>query len=295
MGHAESSLDKSSRFQKFRNQVIGAIPRRPNTKSSLVALREKGNTDLLVVYLRWRLGYVGVRPRTIVGYSSLADDSRFAVEKYNLDGLLKAVRAGSDLTPYLSLGTRRHGFVVREDNNDATNSNWHDKDFLLCIMGFHHFHLSQETEQRGHKKRSNTELFARVTRDDFEIIGLFDHDVFTWHDKNTLTAERQRLWEAYDERLQATAAPGQIIIGGIANMGIATDGTPVAITMEAMRHMDIIRSTDPKLDDREFVRSLYGDRPIPKKIKLKWHYNHMSLGLLNSYSEEFFVLRYGIN
>lgn len=59
----------------------------------------------------------------------------------------------------------------------------------------------------------------------------------------------------------------------------------------------VVREIDPKLDDIEFVKGLYGlaGPPCPKKPKLKWHLNYLDLGLLDTTSNTFFVFRYGPN
>ena len=55
---------------------------------------------------------------------------------------------------------------------------WADKDFLLNVMGLHHFHLGLTKETAGHMTRTNQVLFASVTREELEILGLFDHAAF---------------------------------------------------------------------------------------------------------------------
>jgi hypothetical protein len=90
--------------------------------------------------------------------------------------LQNAVEAGEDLTKYLSLDPQTRGI--------SPQGGWSDKDLILNIMGFHHFHLGPETR----RYRSDELALARVSREEFEVMDLFDHDVF-----EPGTSERSRL------------------------------------------------------------------------------------------------------
>lgn len=208
----------------------------------------------------------------------------------NIQALVHNVEAGSDLGPYLSLKAHRHGYVQAHDPSISNTSSWEDKDFLLNVMGLHHFHLGLKKEKGGHVARTNEVLFAHVSRDTFQVLGLFDHSVFDWTLDDAMTAERARLWSIYDEFQAARADPGEIMIGGIAGMGITTAGTPTVITLTASKQVEIIRMLEPKLDDMDFVRELYGEHPFPEKIKLSWQYSHLDFGLINEPSNEFLNL-----
>lgn len=124
-------------------------------------------------------------------------------------------------------------------------------------MGLHHFHLGLTREAKGHAARTNEVLFASVTRDTFEIIGLFDHDAFERKDDGTMTSERMRLWSTYDARQAANTLPGQLSVGGFNGLGITMSSHPVAVVQATQAHARIIRKVEPTLDDPEYVRSLY--------------------------------------
>ena len=68
MAGDDSTLKASKRLQKFRNDLIQVIPRIPNNQDSLAALQSKHLTDLLIIYLCWRLRNVAVRSRTVRGF-----------------------------------------------------------------------------------------------------------------------------------------------------------------------------------------------------------------------------------
>ena len=65
--------------------------------------------------------------------------------------------------------------------------------------------------------------------------------------------------------------------------------------MKAMSHAGFIRDIDPKLDDFEYVKTLFSGHAVPKKVNLEWHYNDMDFGLLNKSSKHFIVLMRGPN
>ena len=283
-------LDNSKRVRAFRASLIKQIPRIPNNKSSLRILESKAHTDLLIIYMCWRLRHVAIRPRTVIDLSVLDCDSRATALTPNIEAFTRDVEMGSDLTPYLSLKANRDGYVVAYDPGLTNTSSWEDKDFLLNVMGLHHFHLGLKKEKRGHVARTNEVLFAYVSRDSFQVLGLFDHSVFDWTVEDELTPERARLWSVFNEFQATQAATGEIMIGGIGGMGITTAGTPTVVTWKAIKQVEIIRKLEPNLDDIDFVKSLYGEHQFPEKIKLSWHYNHLDFGLVNEPSREFLKL-----
>ncbi len=205
----------------------------------------------------------------------------------NVKALLHAVEAGHDLTPYLSLRAQRHGFVL---DRPEVNIDWEHKDFLLNVMGLHHFHLGTRREPRGQMARTNEVLFAFVGRDTFEIIGLFDHAVFEANG-DVLTDERRRIWATYENYQTRRRPAGGAYIGGYGGLGITLAGTPMIATLVASEHVKIIKKVDPRLEDLEFLTTLWGKDKVPPKRKLRWKYNHLTLGLQDTVSGRFFPLR----
>ena len=57
-----------------------------------------------------------------------------------------------------------------------------------------------------------------------------------------------------------------------------------------MRQMELIREIDPKLSDSKYVETLFGEHPVPKKLRLEWYYNHLDFGLLNVPSGHFICM-----
>jgi len=170
-----SSIENSKRIKAFRRDLIAAVPRFSNDKASLPAMEAKHLTDLLIAFIGWRLRFVGARRRKVRGIEALTGDARATALRPNIEAFLRAVEAGEDLTPYLSLAPLTQGYTPAAEPGTLGADTWADKDFLLNVMGLHHFHLGMTKEAGGHMARTNEVLFVSVTRDTFEIIGLFDH------------------------------------------------------------------------------------------------------------------------
>ena len=296
MTDGDAILDHSRRFQTFRKDLIQIIPRLPNDKESLKAIQSKRHTELLIIYMCWRLRHIAIRPRTVIGRSMLDNNPRADTLRPNIEAFISMVETGSDLGPYLSLKAHRQGYVLTADPEKTDSATWEDKDFLLNAMGLHHFHLGLHQEAKGFMARTKYVLFAFVSHDTFEILDMFDHSVFDdWTTDEAMTPERGRLWSIYEERQAANNLPGQLTVGSFGNLGISTAGTPLVITFAAIRQIHMAQEIEPKLDDPAFVRTLLGEHTVPAELNLKWRYNHLDFGLLNEPSNKFFILMRGPN
>lgn len=287
--------DDSKRIKALRRELIGLVPRFPNNREARDAIEAKVLTDLLIVFIAWRLRHVGMRPRQVTGRTNLASDPRTAALQPNIDVFLKLVEDGGDLTPYLSIEPRTKGYTPAAEARRPNQDSWADKDFVLNVMGLHHFHLGLTMEAAGHAKRTNELIFASVTRDTFEILGLVNHAAFKYEDDGSMTPERQTLWSMYEAREGANNLPGQLSIGGYGGLGIALSGHPVTVVRTAQDHVRVMREIDPKLDDSAYVQSLYPAGSLPDKPKLRWHYRHLDLGLYDEAARFFACFRKGPN
>jgi hypothetical protein len=287
-----STVEDSKRIKAFRRELIAKVPRFPNDKASLHAIVSKTLTDLLITYIGWRLRYVAPRRRKVRGRLNLTGDPRAVALKPNIDAFIGAVEAGDDLRSYLSRDPHRRGYSPAADPKTSGADTWADKDFLLNVMGLHHFHLDAPDVPRT----IDEVLFASVMRNEFEILGLFNHAAFNRADHGTMTPERVKLWRAYQARQAAGVLPGQLMIGGHANLGITLSSQPVAaVTRAAAQHVEIIREIDPKLDDPAYVETLCGKGAAPAKPKLKWRYCHLDFGLFDESAAFFVVFERGPN
>jgi hypothetical protein len=188
--------------------------------------------SLMIVFLSWQMRFVRQGKRTIAIRQSASQDPRWKSLKPQITQFLKKVESGDDLSPHLSLGAWREGYTPAAQQIGAAVDRWDDKDFLLNVMGFHHFHLGTKLEKKGFVERTDEVLFAFVTRTTFDVLGIFDHSVFENHDPSAMPAP-----------------PGSYVI---ANM-ISLSGHQTGIVMLAQRYARWIKELDPKLDDREFL------------------------------------------
>ncbi|SFO57886.1 hypothetical protein SAMN05444065_1384 [Pseudomonas syringae] len=270
---------ESKRLRRLKKDLIEAIPRFPNNKTTLLALQAMKLTDLLVAFLNWKVRLVGSRPRSVKQAHTLNFGSRAAALRPNIEAFLDAVRSGADLTHYLSLSAKSEGFTPAD--RDHPKGLWADKDFLLNIMGFHHFHLGLAKEPAGHYKRTDDVLFALVSREEFEVIGLFTHDAFEHDNNGEMTLERRSLWAAHEKRLSQGRLPCETYIGGMAGMGVTGSGAPVAIVNMAFDYVRRIKHYEKSLVDFEFAKTLYSEGNIPAKSKFVWSFDHLDLVLLD--------------
>jgi len=288
-----SNSGEPKRIRKFRLEIAKQIPEFPNNQDTLALLEEKSLGSLLIDYANWVFRYVPPRPRTVYIEPTITADHRWSLLSVETKAFLEKVRLGADLTPYLSLKVHRQGFTPMAASVGSDVDRWADKDFLLTVMGFHHFHLNPVIEARGHAKRTDDVLFAQVTRDKFSAIGFFDHSVFkpTKEVGGEMQAERKRLWKVFDERVTVGMAPGIVYTSS----PIATSGHSLHHIRLAMDYARVVAEIDPKLDDPSFRSELFPsiDPALARALKPSWRMNYLDLGLFDKKSNIFFILRKG--
>ena len=167
------------RIKRLRRALIKEIPRFPNDRSTLHHMQQKHVTDLMIDYFNWRSRYVGDRPRSVTVEPTASHDPRWSSMSAEIEAFLAKVRRGDDLSPYMSIRPHTQGYTPAAHVVGATSAEkWLDKDFVLNTKGYHHFHLGKVIEKKGHIERTNDMLLAEVTRDQFNVIAIFTHEVF---------------------------------------------------------------------------------------------------------------------
>ena len=169
---------ESKRIKNLKSIIIKLIPKFPNTKETKRILEQKSLPSLFIDYINWASRYVPLRRRTISIEPTATNDPRWCALRTEIDAFLFKVRNGEDLTPHLSLQAHKQGFTPAAGLTGPNVDKWADKDFLLNVMGFHHFHLGTSIEAAGHVMRTDDVLFAEVTRDTFNVVAIFNHSVF---------------------------------------------------------------------------------------------------------------------
>jgi len=285
---AQATAAEPPRIKRFRRALIKVIPRVPNDRASLLHMQQKHLTDLLVDYLNWRSRYVGQRPRTVSVEPAAQADPRWSAHAACIGAFLDKVRCGDDLTPHLSIQPHRKGYAPAVRAPGATPvDRWSDKDFLLNVMGYHHFHLGTKMQKRGHVDRTDDLIFAEVQRGTFRVIAIFNHDVF---DQNS--TERMRLWAVHESILFRGVPPGSAVVIG----NIASSGHSDHVVLYAQRCARIIKYNELKLDDPEFVKSLYRPRSeAPAKPKPEWGFMHLDLAIYDAAKPACLILQRGWN
>ena len=285
----------SKRLRHFREDLIKNIPRSPNNAESLAALNTRSLGELLIIYFNNAAKYVPPRPRAITVEPAVTADPRWKDLASEARTLLEKARTGEDLTPNLSLRIHKQGFTLPLPTNAGdTPEKWIDKDFLLNVMGYHHFHLSHMIEEKGHAKRTQVVLVAQITRNTFEAIGFFDHSVFDANGPRTnqMNSERTRLWTLFENRSRRGVPPG----AAYAPWSISTSGHNSHHVLMASRYARTIALVDPKLDDREFLRNHFRQSPNdhhPEKYRLRWRLEFLDLGIYEELSNVFCVAENG--
>jgi hypothetical protein len=284
----------SKRIRAFCLDLATTIPKFPNDKASLQSLERKSLGSLLVDYANWAIRYVTPRPRKVVVESAALSDSRWTSLQADITSFLSKVERGDDLMPHLSIEPHTRGYTPAASGAGPNVDRWADKDMVLNITGYHHFHISSSIEPQGFVTRGNELLFAHVTRDTFTVVALFDHSVFEKAEVGKpLTAERERLWSIFKERSARHAPPNSLVVPSI----IATSGHSMHFTFLAMDYARLISKIDPKLDESAYIASLVAGNgfTLPTKQKWKWHLNYLDLGVLEKNSGFFGVFRKGPN
>lgn len=270
-------MEESKRIRRLKKELINELPFFPNEKSIRIELENQSLNGILIAYLHWKTRVVPPRRRKVHIYPEVTSDKKWKALKSGVNGLLDKVRKGEDLYPHLSLRAHKYGYTPVERVRNGEADSWEDKDQLLNTKGFHHFHLSMNIQSTGLGERTDSVLFAFVSRDQFHAVGLFDHSVFDKPDSlNGMTEARERMWSLHEKYTTFGMKPGTVYM----NNPITTSGHPLSIITLADHYASIIRETDPKLEERTFVNELYAQSPFPSPERYKFEWSIKGLDLI---------------
>jgi hypothetical protein len=280
---------ESKRIKNFRLAIIRQLPKFPNNRETLELLEEKSLALLLIDYANWMYRLVPPRPRSVVVEPAVTAGHKWKKHSAEIKEFLNKVRAGEDLAPNLSRKSLSQGFTPASAAKAPGVDKWADKDFLLNVMRFHHFHFSQEIAG-GRAVRTGDVLFAEITRDKFTAVGIFGHSVFgpTDLDSHSMREERERLWKIFDERHARGKKPDAVYI----TAPITTSGHTLSHTRLAAEYAAIVYDIDSKLDDPRFLNAFF-DSLVSEgqtKFKPRWHFSFLDLGIFEEYSDIFFPI-----
>lgn len=289
---AFSPAGESKRIKRLRAALVNVIPKFPNNRETREILQAKPLNSLLLAYVTWASRLIHPKPRLVTLEPTLTSDPLWRALSEDTKALLAKASRGDDLNAHLSLKVLRNGFTPATSSTKPGTNKWEDKDFFLTVMGYHHFHLSQDVEAGGHVKRTDHVLFAQVTTERFIAIGFFNHSVFSAVTSGSqMNSERNRLWSIYERRITIGMEPNAVYISN-----------PIATSGHSLHHINLVRKyswvlhhIDPRLDtlaDRFEIFSDLQDHEV-KKMKLSWRFNFLDLGLLDDAASKFHVLQYG--
>lgn len=274
------------RVLAFREEMIGLLPRAPNNRTSLEALRAMPTRALILAFITWRMRLIPTKPRIVRFWSGGVTPVQAQAWRQKLQSFLLKVAAGKDLTPNLSDLVMKKG-VILPGASPADQGK--DIDMVLTREGLHHFHIGfpSSSNPRG---RSGTLLFAEVLDREFRIVAISDHQVF-----QPGSTERLQFFEICRSYMAKDIRPGQAFMAN----PVMSSGHSLAVTLFGDRCEDEIDRIDPLLEDAEFIDNLYKDHTIlrnaelitrPTKPSLKWHFEDLQFGILDSSTKVFFCL-----
>lgn len=284
---------ESKRVQALRRHIAKTVPKFPNTREVRDDFERKPLDSQLVHYAHWAIRFVWPRPRTVVVDASAESDPRWRALETQIRAVLAKAERGDDLTPHLPLDVHSRAYSPASGGVGKEVDLWCDKDFILTVAGYHHFHLGA-IGPKGFAKRTDEVLFARVDRERFEVLGLFDHTVFepVSGARDRMSAEHERLWSLIEARASAGLPPGAVYIVS----PITTSGHNLLLVDLAREYARVVYEVDPKLDaDMELVESLYegsGHRP-PREPRFSWRLRFLDLALFERGGRFLRVLRHG--
>jgi hypothetical protein len=285
-------MDESRRIKNLKVNLIKELPFFPNDKATLNELKDQNLNDVLIYYLHWKTRIVPPRPRKIQIAPEVTSDQRWKLLKPEINELLEKIRRGENIYPYHSQRAHKNGYTPSQRVRDGEVNAWEDKDQLLNTKGFHHFHLNMNIQSTGLSERTDDVLFAFVSRDCFHVIGIFDHSVFEAIDCNgKMTNERERMWNLHEKHATLGMPPGSFFISN----PITTSGHPIQLIRVCDYYAKIIRETDPKLDERAFINSLYDQIGLqyPEKFNFEWLMDSLDLCILEKKTNALFNIHQG--
>lgn len=277
------------RINSFKTELIKGLPKFPNDKATKNTLEEMHLTDLLIVYLSWKVRLVTPRIREVIINEFVDNDDeqyKNIIASDEFKELKEKIENGEDINDYLSLKAHQKGY---SPNTNSENT-WEDKDFLLNVMNYYHFHLVPYDKTSNQSTRTDELVFAKVDKRTFEIIGVFDHRVFEKDNDESLNDERERLYKVWDSILTKDMPDRSVYIP----TDITTSGHSGQVRDYAMECVKVIKEIDLQIETHEFLKKIYVEKSIPNNPKLKWYLHGTDFGLIDR-DNIFFKFRDGKN
>jgi hypothetical protein len=161
-------------IDSLRRWILDHLPYGETDADIVNALNEMNAHGLLVIYHNWISRLVQPIPRRVEKSVKFAESLHRVTFADALAAIEQDVRAGKDLTKYLSTSVKV-AFTLPTRHRRGP----HHLDMLLNDWGVHHLHLSTEMRSDGFVKRTGPLLFARFVRDTAYFLDIADHGEWT--------------------------------------------------------------------------------------------------------------------
>lgn len=283
----EEKMKESNRIKKLQRDMIKAIPLFPNTKETREELVNSSFSHVLNAYFHWKSRIIPDRKRKTALLPSLTQDKRWKILKSSIKALLDRVENGLDINPFLSEKAHKKGYTSHSNILSQQNI-WLDKDQILNLHHYHHFHLNMHIKDNNISERTEYLLFAEISREKFTAIGIFDHTVFDDVLPDSINMERKRLLDIHYKRITQFLPYGSHFLS---SSQITATGHPIHIRKWSNKIANILVNNDNKLDNRIEVNAIYTlfNKPPPDRFNFEWQLIDLDLYLHNKKTGEKFL------
>jgi hypothetical protein len=274
------------RIQAFRDDLIKMLPRAPNTRPSLEALRVMPTRQLISAFLTWRMRLIPAKPRVVRFWSGGVTPSQIRAARPKLRPFLEKVVAGKDLTPHLSDLVNKKGIILPGARPTDRRK---DIDMVLTRQGLHHFHVGIAAPGNP-KGRSRTLVFAEVLEKEFQIVAISDHRALERGSEQQL-----HFFQICQSYMAKDVPPGQAFMSN----PVMASGHSMLVTLFGDKCEDEMLRLDPLLDDSAFIDKLYNGQPIlrdgqpvvrPANSSMTWYFEDLRFGILDKQTMVFFCI-----
>ncbi len=309
-----SSEKLPPRLNALRAKLLGQIPAMSGSQQKLSALTLSQAMD---VYIAWASRFIKPR-RRVVAYAPGFWRNEAAIERGgDLLSLEAVVRAGGDLTPYLSSRVFTDGYSAPRQANNRKKLDWSGKDFALNAYGIHHLHfIPSSGKTRGAEPgRHGHLLYVDFQRHEATFLMVGDHKSFddgTLHNAVIEARATSGAWELRgirpsrnpdDHKDQFRLArhgltttdvrDGRVFVGAF----LGGAGNSPHNTRHADRIMLTLADAEPRLDLGTFQQQLFAQagRPAPNAPIFEWHVEYTELSVIEHTSQIKFIMVDGRN
>ncbi|MDY0938325.1 hypothetical protein [Pseudomonas viridiflava] len=255
------NLDELQTVQRFKNDLVKAIPYVPNNKESKEFLLSLGVDMLLHMHDFWHHRLIDVRPRRVDLPSCIRSTRSYIRNREKVKSLVNLIETGQDVNGYLSRKAHYGALDLEafKEDKDFMRS----RDQMHICEGYHHLHLEPYPD------RTDDLVIAKIFHSRVDIVGVFPHAIFEEDRPDSLTSEYELAVSAYAKKISPSGGhfiggPG----GGMQNLA----GSSIQSTTFHTYTLKIIMLVEQYEGGLEaYVRKLYEkNNRTPKNIKPIW-------------------------